>query len=104
VTGDVAVVFDAQRGRLFGMVHVMRYGAASADADRARLETFAPAAGISAGDVATSRFLPKMTVATALPTVGTGLAGRPPVAVEETPGLLAARAAQPVVRASLSAA
>jgi hypothetical protein len=68
----------------------MRYGATSADTDRARLEAFAAAAGIAAGDVATSRFLPKMTVATALPTVGTGLAGRPSVAVEETPGLFVA--------------
>jgi 2-polyprenyl-6-methoxyphenol hydroxylase-like FAD-dependent oxidoreductase len=113
-----------------GMVHVMRYGATSAGVDRARLETFAAAAGIAAGDVATSRFLPKMTVATALPAVGMGLAGRPSVAVEEAPGLfvagdwagptgwlsdaslasgeqaglLAARAVQPVVRASLTAA
>jgi len=113
-----------------GMVHVMRYGATSASADRARLEAFAASAGIAAGDIATSRFLPKMTVATALPTVGTGLAGRPPVAVEGTPGLfvagdwagpagwlsdaslasgeqaglLAARAVQPVARASLTAA
>jgi phytoene dehydrogenase-like protein len=112
-----------------GMVHVARYGARSADADRARLEAFAATAGIAAGDVATSRFLPKMTVATALPAVGTGLAGRPPVAVEEMPGLfvagdwagptgwlsdaslasgeraglLAARAVQPAVRASLAA-
>jgi phytoene dehydrogenase-like protein len=113
-----------------GMVHVMRYAATSADADRARLEAFAAAAGIAAGDVATSRFLPKMTVATALPAVGTGLAGRPPVAVEQAPGLfvagdwvgptgwlsdaslasgeqaglLAARSVQPVGRASLAAA
>jgi len=113
-----------------GMVHVARYGATSADADRARLEAFAAAAGIAADDVATARFLPKMTVATALPAVGTSLAGRPPVTVEETPGLfiagdwagptgwlsdaslasgeqaglLAARTVQPAARASLSAA
>jgi phytoene dehydrogenase-like protein len=73
-----------------GMVHVARYGATSADADRARLMTFAAAAGIAPGDVATSRFLPKMTVATALPAVGKGLAARPAVAVEETPGLFVA--------------
>lgn len=73
-----------------GMVHVMRYGATSADADRAQLEEFAAMAGITTGDVAISRFLPKMTVATALPAVGTGLAGRPPVAVEEMPGLFVA--------------
>lgn len=113
-----------------GMVHVARYGATSADADRARLEAFAATAGIAAGDIVTSRFLPKMTVATALPAVGTGLAGRPSVAVEQTPGLfvagdwagpagwlsdaslasgeqaglLAARAVQPAARASLTAA
>jgi phytoene dehydrogenase-like protein len=114
-----------------GMVHVMRYGATTADADRARLEAFAATAGIAAADVATARFLPKMTVATALPSVGTGLAGRPSVAVsQETPGLfvagdwvgpvgwlsdaslasgeqaglLAARAVQPEARTSLTAA
>jgi phytoene dehydrogenase-like protein len=73
-----------------GMVHVMRYGATSAAADRARLETFAATAGIAASDVAASRFLPKMTVVTALPAVGTGLAGRPPVAVGQTPGIFVA--------------
>jgi phytoene dehydrogenase-like protein len=113
-----------------GMVHVARYGATSADADRARLEAFAATAGIAADDVAASRFLPKMTVVTALPTVGTGLAGRPPVVVEAMPGLfvagdwvgptgwlsdgslasgeqaglLAARAVRPGVQASVSAA
>jgi phytoene dehydrogenase-like protein len=113
-----------------GMVHAARYGATSAPADRARLEAFAAAAGIASSDVAASRFLPKMTVATALPAVGTGLAGRPPVAVEEAPGLfiagdwagpagwlsdaslasgeqaglLAARAAQPAARTSLTTA
>lgn len=113
-----------------GMVHVMRYGATSADADRARLTAFAAAAGIATDDIATSRFLPAMTVATALPAVGTGMTGRPRVAVEETPGLfvagdwagptgwlsdaslasgeqaglLAARAVQPAPRAALTTA
>jgi phytoene dehydrogenase-like protein len=73
-----------------GMVHVARYGATSADADRARLEAFAATAGIAADEIATSRFLPKMTVVTALPAVGTGLAGRPPVTVEQAPGLFIA--------------
>jgi phytoene dehydrogenase-like protein len=73
-----------------GMVHVARYGATSADADRARMEAFAATAGIAAGDVVKSRFLPKMTVVTALPAVGTGLADRPSVAVEQTPGLFVA--------------
>ena len=73
-----------------GMVHVARYGATTPDTDRARLEAFAASAGIAAGDVATSRFLPKMTVVTALPAVGGGLAGRPPVAVAEAPGLFVA--------------
>lgn len=73
-----------------GMVHVARYGATSADADRARLESFAAMAGIAAGDVVTARFLPRMTVATALPAIGAGLAGRPPVALRELPGLFVA--------------
>ena len=73
-----------------GMVHVARYGATTAAADRARLEAFAASAGITPGDIAASRFLPNMTVITALPTVGAGLAGRPPVAVAGAPGLFAA--------------
>jgi phytoene dehydrogenase-like protein len=73
-----------------GMVHVARYGATTADADRARLDAFARSAGIADGDIVTSRFLPNMTVVTALPAVGAGLAGRPPVAVTEAPGLFVA--------------
>jgi phytoene dehydrogenase-like protein len=73
-----------------GMVHVARYGATTPDADRSRLQAFAATAGIAPGDVAASRFLPKMTVVTALPAVGAGLAGRPPVAVAGTPGLFVA--------------
>jgi phytoene dehydrogenase-like protein len=73
-----------------GMVHVARYGASTPDADRARLEAFAASAGITQGDIAAARFLPKMTVVTALPAVGSGLAGRPPVAVAGTPGLFVA--------------
>lgn len=73
-----------------GMVHVARYGATTPDADRSRLEAFAATAGIAAGDVVTSRYLPNMTVVSALPVVGKGLAGRPPVAVAEAPGLFVA--------------
>ena len=73
-----------------GMVHVMRYGATAPDADRSRLEAFAAAAGIAPGDVVASRFLPNMTVVTALPALGRGLAGRPGVAVEDAPGLFVA--------------
>lgn len=73
-----------------GMVHVARYGATTPTADHARLEAFAATAGIAAGDVVTSRFLPNMTVVTALPAVGKGLAGRPPVAVAGAPGLFVA--------------
>jgi phytoene dehydrogenase-like protein len=84
----------APRGNLapvgMGMVHVARYGATSPDADRARLEAFAATAGIAPADIAASRFLPKMTVVTALPAVGKGLAARPPVAVPEMPGLFVA--------------
>jgi glycine/D-amino acid oxidase-like deaminating enzyme len=73
-----------------GMVHVARYGATTPDADRARLEAFAASAGITQGDIAAARFLPNMTVVTALPAVGSGLAGRPPVAVAGTTGLFVA--------------
>lgn len=73
-----------------GMVHVMRYGATTADADRARLEEFAATAGIAPGDVVTSRFLPNMTVVTAMPPAGRGLKGRPPVAVAGADGLFVA--------------
>jgi hypothetical protein len=73
-----------------GMVHVARYGASAPDADRARLEAFAASAGIAPGDIATSRFLPSMSVVTAMPAVGRGIAGRPPVAVPAAPGLFVA--------------
>lgn len=73
-----------------GMVHVMRYGATTADTDRARLEEFAALAGIAPGDVVTSRFLPNMTVVTAMPPRDRGLPGRPPVAVDSAPGLFVA--------------
>lgn len=73
-----------------GMVHVMRYGATTADADRTRLEEFAALAGIAPGDVVTSRFLPNMTVVTAMPPRDRGLPGRPPVAVGSAPGLFVA--------------
>jgi phytoene dehydrogenase-like protein len=84
----------APAGRLappgHGMVHVMRYGARTAAADRARLEQFAAAAGVGAGDVAVARFLPRMTVVTHLPAPGAGLAGRPPVTVPGAAGLFVA--------------
>jgi len=73
-----------------GMVHVARYGATTPDADRARLESFAASAGIKDGDIAASRFLPNMTVVTARPVVGKGLAGRPPVPIADAPGLFLA--------------
>jgi len=71
------------------LVHVMRYGARSSEEDRAQLWGFAQVAGIRADDVVVERFLHKMTVSHSLPRPGGGLAGRPPVSLEE-PGLFVA--------------
>ena len=73
-----------------GMVHVMRYGAVDAHADRARLAELAAAAGISKADIAAERFLPRMVVSTYLPPPGTGIAGRPAAEVPGRPGLFVA--------------
>jgi phytoene dehydrogenase-like protein len=69
------------------IVHVARYGATSADADRTRLGELAELAGIRDVDVVARRFLSRMVVQTGLPSIATGgLAGRPAVAVGERPG------------------
>jgi phytoene dehydrogenase-like protein len=73
-----------------GLVHVMRYGATSAAEDRDQLWALAAAAGITPDDVAVDRFLPRMIVASCLPSPLHGLAGRPPVAIPGTPGLFLA--------------
>ncbi|RTL04012.1 MAG: hypothetical protein EKK62_17195 [Acidimicrobiia bacterium] len=69
------------------VVHVARYGATGAVADRARLESLASAAGIDPGDVVARRFLRRMVVQTAIPSADNGgLVGRPRVAVPDRPG------------------
>jgi phytoene dehydrogenase-like protein len=72
------------------VVHVMRYGARTSDLDRAELESLAEQAGIGEDDIVTKRFLHRMVVSHALPAPGAGLAGRPPVAVPELPGVFVA--------------
>ena len=73
------------------VVHVMRYGSTSSDADRAALTTLARRAGISAGDVVEERFLHRMVVAHAQATVDRGgLIGRPPVTVPNREGAFVA--------------
>ena len=73
-----------------GLVHVMRYGTRDPGEDRDQLWALAAAAGIKPGDVAVERFLPKMVVASSLPTPRQGLTGRPPVTVPGAPGLFLA--------------
>jgi hypothetical protein len=73
-----------------GLVHLMRYGATTPAADRDELWAFAMATGIRRDDVVVDRFLPRMTVANHLPSPRQGLAGRPPVAVHDSPGVFIA--------------
>jgi phytoene dehydrogenase-like protein len=73
------------------VVHVLRYGARSAEVDRRDLVAHAAAAGIVDGDVAAQRFLARMTVAHAVPAPhGGGLAGRAPVVVPGVDGVFLA--------------
>jgi phytoene dehydrogenase-like protein len=72
------------------LVHVMRYGATTAAEDRNQLRALAATAGITPSHVVAERFLPRMVVASCLPTPRRGLAGRPSVAVPGTPGLFLA--------------
>ncbi len=54
------------------VVHVMRYGARTAEVDRPELWELAATAGITEADVVTDRFLHSMTVAHAVPRPGRG--------------------------------
>lgn len=72
------------------VVHVLRYGAGSAEADRAQLWALAARAGVDRADVVVERFLHRMVVAHSLPRPGAGLAGRPPVAVAGHPSVYVA--------------
>ncbi len=72
------------------VVHVMRYGARSAEEDRADLWALAGTAGIGPADVVVERFLHRMVVTHAVPVPGRGLAGRPTVAVDGHGGLFVA--------------
>lgn len=73
------------------VVHVARYGATSMSQDRPRLDALAAQAGILDENVVARRFLGRMVVHTALPSVdGGGMAGRPTVAVAARPGVFLA--------------
>ena len=74
----------------FALAHLLRYGASTPAADRDQLWRLAAAAGIGADDVAVQRFLPRMVVASSLPSPDRGLAGRPPVVVPGAQGLFLA--------------
>ena len=78
-----------------GVVHLMRYQSVGDETDvevqRAALQRLARTVGIEPADVVTERFLARMVVSGALPTADRGgLAGRPPVAVAEHPGVFLA--------------
>ena len=73
------------------VVHVMRYGATEADADREALWRHARSAGIDESAVVAQRFLRRMVVSGGAPlAVAGGLSGRPRVEVDEAPGLFLA--------------
>ncbi len=74
----------------YGLVHLMRYGATRPAADRDELWALAAATGIGRDDVIVDRFLPRMMVASHLPSPRHGLTGRPPVVVPDSPGLFIA--------------
>ena len=61
------------------VVHLMRYGTTTADADRAELVDLAHRVGVTDGDIVEQRFLSRMVVAHATPVPGSGLPGRPRV-------------------------
>jgi hypothetical protein len=73
------------------VVAAIRYGARTADSDRAQLEDVVATAGVRPEDVVTRRFLADMTVSGTLPRARAGgLAGRPPVTATGMPGVLMA--------------
>jgi hypothetical protein len=66
-------------------------GAPGADPDRAALRAFARHAGVTDGMIVDERYLHRMTTVTSIATAeGGGLAGRPPVAVADLPGVFLA--------------
>jgi phytoene dehydrogenase-like protein len=74
-----------------GVVHVMRYGATEADADRDALWRHARSAGIDEGAVVAQRFLRRMVVSGGAPLAAAGgLPGRPRVQVDGAAGLFLA--------------
>jgi phytoene dehydrogenase-like protein len=73
-----------------GLVHLLRYGVTRPVADRDELWAFATATSIRRDEVVVERFLPRMTVATHLPSPQQGLTGRPPVVVPDSPGVFIA--------------
>ena len=72
------------------MVHVMRYGARGAEADRADLRDFARLAGITEDQIVEERFLASMIVTHLLPRPEQGLVGRPAVSVPGAEGVFLA--------------
>lgn len=73
-----------------GLVHLLRYGTTKPASDRDELWAFAKAAGIMRDEVVVDRFLPRMTVASHLPSPEQGLTGRPAVVVPGSPGVFIA--------------
>ena len=69
------------------VVHLMRYGARTADEDRADLWAHARAAGVQDADVVEQRFLARMVTNHAVPVPGPGLAGRPSIEAAGIPGV-----------------
>jgi glycine/D-amino acid oxidase-like deaminating enzyme len=78
----------APRGR--AVVHLMRYGTTTADADRAELVDLARRAGVAASDIVEERFLARMVVSHASPVPGLGLRGRPTVDAAGAAGVFVA--------------
>lgn len=66
-------------------------GQAGHEPDRAALRSFARHAGIADDDVVDERYLHRMTTISAIPTAALGgLAGRPPVIIDDLPGVFLA--------------
>jgi phytoene dehydrogenase-like protein len=69
------------------LVHVMRYGARDARLDGAELRSYARLAGITDDQIVEERFLADMIVTHLLPSLASGLAGRPAVSVAGAEGV-----------------
>src|SRR5207302_5165513 len=77
---------QAPAGR--AVVAAVRYGARSPGEDHAELDAYLRVLGVEPEDVITSRFLPRMVVAGALPLAAAGgLAGRPAVTASGVTGV-----------------